>query len=562
MRAGGSSQSDLLGHYNACHHAAVRQGRIDLDQHIVLAISALPNVGTIGAMTREPAAQQPVIDFLADPATHGGTPVRRVDTHAASVFLAGDRVLKIKRAVRFPFLDFSTLAQRKAACEAEIAVNRAFAPALYRRAVPITRTPEGHLEIGGQGLPVEWAVEMRRFDETQTLDRLAQSDRIDTALADGLGRTVAAAHRVAPAVKNAKFTEILQEIIAQNEAELAGEPDLFSLQDLRALAAATREAFERVKPLLAARERAGLVRRCHGDLHLGNVAVIDGKPVLFDAIEFDDRIATGDVLYDLAFVLMDLVERNLRPAANAVFNRYLIETRRIHDLDALAALPLFMSVRAAIRAKVMAARRRQAAADADIDRDARNYAELARVLLTPFKPELVAIGGLSGTGKSLLARTLAPESMPMPGAVLLRSDVERKNIFGVAETGRLPEAAYAADVTAKVYAALAAKARRVIEAGYSAIVDAVFARPDERGQIENAAGSRHFVGLFLTADLPTRTMRVGGRTNDASDADAAVAQAQEQFDLGRIKWTRLDASGPPEETLIRARATLEFQAMH
>jgi uncharacterized protein len=562
MRAGGSSQSDLLGHYNACHHAAVRQGRIDLDQHIVLAISALPNVGTIGAMTREPAAQQPVIDFLADPATHGGTPVRRVDTHAASVFLAGDRVLKIKRAVRFPFLDFSTLAQRKAACEAEIAVNRAFAPALYRRAVPITRTPEGHLEIGGQGLPVEWAVEMRRFDETQTLDRLAQSDRIDTALADGLGRTVAAAHRVAPAVKNAKFTEILQEIIAQNEAELAGEPDLFSLQDLRALAAATREAFERVKPLLAARERAGLVRRCHGDLHLGNVAVIDGKPVLFDAIEFDDRIATGDVLYDLAFVLMDLVERNLRPAANAVFNRYLIETRRIHDLDALAALPLFMSVRAAIRAKVMAARRRQAAADADIDRDARNYAELARVLLTPFKPELVAIGGLSGTGKSLLARTLAPESMPMPGAVLLRSDVERKNIFGVAETGRLPEAAYAADVTAKVYAALAAKARRVIEAGYSAIVDAVFARPDERGQIENAAGSRHFVGLFLTADLPKRIMRVGGRTNDASDADAAVAEAQEQFDLGRIKWTRLDASGPPEETLIRARATLEFQAMH
>ena len=513
-------------------------------------------------MTREPAAQQPVIDFLADPATHGGTPVRRVDTHAASVFLAGDRVLKIKRAVRFPFLDFSTLAQRKAACEAEIAVNRAFAPALYRRAVPITRTPEGHLEIGGQGLPVEWAVEMRRFDETQTLDRLAQSDRIDTALADGLGRTVAAAHRVAPAVKNAKFTEILQEIIAQNEAELAGEPDLFSLQDLRALAAATREAFERVKPLLAARERAGLVRRCHGDLHLGNVAVIDGKPVLFDAIEFDDRIATGDVLYDLAFVLMDLVERNLRPAANAVFNRYLIETRRIHDLDALAALPLFMSVRAAIRAKVMAARRRQAAADADIDRDARNYAELARVLLTPFKPELVAIGGLSGTGKSLLARTLAPESMPMPGAVLLRSDVERKNIFGVAETGRLPEAAYAADVTAKVYAALAAKARRVIEAGYSAIVDAVFARPDERGQIENAAGSRHFVGLFLTADLPKRIMRVGGRTNDASDADAAVAEAQEQFDLGRIKWTRLDASGPPEETLIRARATLEFQAMH
>ena len=122
-------------------------------------------------------------------------------------------------------------------------------------------------------------------------------------------------------------------------------------------AAATRDALERVKPLLPLRERAGLVRRCHGDLHLGNIVLIDGEPVLFDAIEFDDRIATGDVLYDLAFLLMDLIERGLHAAANIVLNRYLTETRRVHDLDALAALPLFMSVRAAIRAKVIAARR-------------------------------------------------------------------------------------------------------------------------------------------------------------------------------------------------------------
>jgi aminoglycoside phosphotransferase family enzyme/predicted kinase len=515
-------------------------------------------------MTQGTASQQPVVDFLADPATHGGAPVRRIDTHAASVFLAGNRALKIKRAVRFPFLDFSTLEQRKAACEAEIAVNRAFAPALYRRVIPITRTSKGRLELGGQGLPVEWAVEMRRFDETQTLDRLAQSGHIDEGLADRLGRTVAAAHRVAPVVKNAHFTEALAKIIAQNEAELAAEPDLFSLQDLRVLAVTTHEAFERVKSLLSARERAGLVRRCHGDLHLGNVVLIDGRPVLFDAIEFDDRIATGDVLYDLAFLLMDLIERNLQLAANTVFNRYLVETQRIHDLDALAALPLFMSVRAAIRAKVTAARRRQANAGGDVARDALSYAELARALLKPVKPELVAIGGLSGTGKSLLARMLAPDIAPMPGAVLLRSDVERKAIFGVAETERLPETAYAPDATMKVYAALAAKARRVIAAGYSAIVDAVFARPEERVQVADAAGSHRFVGLFLTADLPVRLARVRGRTGDASDADAAVAQAQEQFDVGHVRWTKLDASGTPEETLIRAKATLNLglQAMH
>jgi uncharacterized protein len=504
-------------------------------------------------------AQQPVIDFLGDAGSHGGAPVKRIDTHAALVFLAGDRVLKIKRAVHYPFLDFSTLGKRRAACEAEIKVNRAFAPAIYRGVVPITRDGAGRLAVGGKGQPVEWAVEMRRFDESQTLDLLAEAGRIDEALADRLGRTVAAAHRVAPTVTNAHFVDSLADIIAQNEAELAAEPDLFALDDLRALAAATRDAFERVKPLLQVRERAGLVRRCHGDLHLGNVVLIENKPVLFDAIEFDDRIATGDMLYDLAFLLMDLVERELRPAASIVFNRYLIETQRVHDLDALAALPLFMSVRAAIRAKVTAARRKHSHSGEKLSRDARRYADFAQEVLKPAKPKLVAVGGLSGTGKSLLARTLAPEIMPMPGAVVLRSDVERKAMFGVGETETLPKSAYTAEVTAKVYATLAAKARRVVAAGHSAIVDAVFAQPGERADIANAAGSADFMGLFLTADLQSRLERVSARASDASDADKAVVQEQEKFELDRVNWARVDASGTPEETFIRARVALGLE---
>jgi hypothetical protein len=504
-------------------------------------------------------AQQPVIDFLGDAGSHGGAPVKRIDTHAALVFLAGDRALKIKRAVRFPFLDFSTLGKRRAACEAEIKVNRAFAPAIYRGVVPIVRDRAGRLAIGGKGEPVEWAVVMRRFDESQTLDQLAESGRIDETLADRLGRTVAAAHRVAPTVTNARFTETLADIIAQNEAELAAEPDIISLEDLRALAAATRDAFDRIKPLLQARERAGLVRRCHGDLHLGNVVLIDDKPVLFDAIEFDDRMATGDVFYDLAFLLMDLAERGLQPAANIVFNRYLIETQRIHDLDALAALPLFMSVRAAIRAKVTAARRKHSEGREKLSQSARSYAGLAHALLKPAKTRLVAIGGLSGTGKSLLARTLAPEIMPAPGAVVLRSDVERKAMFGAAETETLPKSVYAAEATAKVYATLATKARRIVSAGHSAIVDAVFAQPGERADITNAASSVDFAGLFLTADLQSRLKRVDARTGDASDANAAVVQEQEKFELGRVNWARVDASGTPEETLIRAKVALNLE---
>ena len=505
-------------------------------------------------MSPAETSQQAVIDFLERPASHGGAPVKRIDTHAATVFLAGERALKIKRAVRFPFLDYSTLEKRKAACTAELEVNHPYAPAIYRRVVAITRERDGTLAIGGAGEPVEWAVEMRRFDETQTLDHLAEAQRIDDALADALGRAVAHAHTAAPAVANAGFSGALTAIIAANDAELRAAPELFPPQAVSALTDATRGTFERVQPLLAARERAGLVRRCHGDLHLGNIVLIDGAPVLFDAIEFDPAIATGDVLYDLAFLLMDLIERGLTPAANIVLNRYLNETRRAEDLDALAALPLFLSLRAAIRAKVTAARRALGATG--VEQSARAYFALAAKLLAPPAPRLVAVGGLSGTGKSLLARALAPEIRPAPGAVVLRSDIERKAMFAIAETDRLPSGAYGPAISARVYATLADKARRVIGAGHSAIVDAVFAAADERAAIAQAAAGVAFHGLFLTADLATRLARVGGRKGDASDADAAVARAQERYDLGAMQWTLVDASDSPEETLRGAKAVL------
>jgi predicted kinase len=166
---------------------------------------------------------------------------------------------------------------------------------------------------------------------------------------------------------------------------------------------------------------------------------------------------------------------------------------------------------------------------------------------------LVAVGGLSGTGKSLLARALAADLLPAPGAVWLRSDGERKAMFGVNEADKLPRAAYTREVTAKVYASLTAKARRVLAAGHSALVDAVFANPRERAEIELAAGGAAFHGLFLTAPLDVRIARVGGRTGDASDADVAVVQAQARYDLGTMNWREVDASGTPQETLKHAQ---------
>jgi aminoglycoside phosphotransferase family enzyme/predicted kinase len=512
-------------------------------------------------MDQSVVSQDAVFKFLGDAATYAGSEVRRIDTHAAAVFLAGERAYKVKRAVRFPFLDYSTLAKRKAACLAELEVNQPYAPELYRRIVPITRGANGRLAIDGEGEPIEWAVEMVRFDENQTLDRLAETNGVDDTLADKLAVTVTQMHARAPIVDVSPWLSAIGRYIDQATAAFRDDPALFPADAVLMLDQALRSSLSRLRSLLLNRGRLGLVRRGHGDLHLGNIALLNGNPVPFDAIEFDPMIASGDVLYDLAFLLMDLVERRLDRAANVILNRYFTETRRIEDLDGLAALPFFMSLRAAIRAEVTAARLNKVdtAAQAAVKKSAKAYFDIAVELMSPPAPRTIAIGGLSGTGKSSLARALAPLVTPRPGAMVVRSDVERKHLFGVAETEHLSPDAYDPEANARVYNILSSRAARIIAAGHSVIVDAVFAKPDERAAIAAVSASAHiaFHGIFLVTDLKTRLDRAGGRSLDASDADTTVARQQETLALGQVDWTEIDASGLLEDTLALARAAVE-----
>lgn len=512
--------------------------------------------------THRVSSQAETEAFLASGKAFGDPhePPKRIETHGAVVFLSGDTVLKLKKAVRFPFLDLSTVEKRHHACEQELSVNRRFAPHIYRAVRPIRRIGRELVVGGDRGDIVDWVVDMRRFDESATFDRLAAAGALGGPQIDAMAAAIAASHDSAPRREADDFLRMIETTLDQNLCAFAEFPGLFMPARVNGLDTRLRRHLDAARPAIQRRGAAGFVRRCHGDLHLRNIALVDGKPTLFDALEFDDTLASGDVLYDLAFVLMDLWIRGFKGEANRLFNGYLVATHRDDDLSALAQLPLYLAVRATIRAKVTAASAasRTGAEARSIDAEALAYFDAAENFAQPAPPRFVAIGGLSGTGKTTLARNLAAGLGPAPGAVHLRSDVERKILFGVAPTDPLPPNAYEPEVSKTVFKTIHDKAMAALTAGHGVIVDGVYASTAERHAAERVAigASVHFDGIFLEAPLGVRLARVETRVGDASDARAAVALAQEQYDIGPHRWTVVDAAGDFAETAANARTVL------
>ncbi len=505
--------------------------------------------------------QRAIIAFLSRPASYGPgiERVDRLETHVSLVFLAGNYAYKLKRAVKLPYLDFSTAEQRGAACAAELRLNRRTAPSLYLNLRRIGRDERGRIAFVEDAPALDWVVVMRRFDQAALFDALARDGRLDAGLMDLLADHIAQFHATAEQRPDHGGAAALAAIAAANRQMMAAAPHgVFAASRADDLLDRWRQSVARLGPLLDARRRAGKVRRCHGDLHLRNICLFDGKPTLFDCLEFSEELASIDILYDLAFLLMDLVHRGLEDFANRVLNRYLDRTG---EDDGLAAMPLFLSLRAGIRAHVTATALTDVSEDAAraaMTEEARAYFELAQDFLAARPARLVAIGGPSGSGKSTLAAALAPELGPRPGARVLRSDVVRKLMLGAAPEERLPPAAYTGAIGRRVYDALRAKAAAALAAGCSVIIDAVALRPEDRhgfAEVARAAGVP-FTGLWLEAAAKTMTERITQRRHDASDATTEVLAQQLRQGPGPIDWVRIDAGGDPQTCAAAARRVL------
>ncbi|MGB5557815.1 MAG: AAA family ATPase [Paracoccaceae bacterium] len=505
-------------------------------------------------MNSDPTDQTEVVEFLSDPETYGiDTPVEMITTHSAYVFLAGDLAFKIKRAVKYNYLDFSTLDARRKVIVHELALNAPAAPAIYDRVVTITREGPGRLAFDGKGKPVEYALRMHRFAREDELTCIADAGNLTNDLAERLGHVIADFHASAER-RPPDSAVLIGEIIEELREAFGGMESTLGQDRLAKYFGRTDRTFGEVAWLLSQRSGEGRVRRCHGDLHLRNLVMIEGQPVPFDALEFDERLGTCDVFYDFAFLVMDLLHRGLTRQANVLLNSYL---RKSRDFTGLATMPLFLSIRAAIRSMV-AVQTMSGSASGDIARDARNYLEQAIDYLILSPPRLVAVGGLSGSGKSTIAARIAPSLRPTPGAVHLRSDLERKAMFGARPLERLPKEAYRPGVSRDVYARLLDAAEQVLLARHSVIIDATFLAEAEREAVGALAARLHvpFDGIWLSADPATLERRIAARAADASDADVDVLRAQLTRETGPVNWSEIDASGEPEQVVKLVEAIL------
>lgn len=487
----------------------------------------------------------------------GGEAPVRIDTHTAAIFLIGDRALKLRRPVDYGWLDYSTRERRLAAATRETAQNAQTAPGLGLGVVGLKAEGDGFRLIE-PGAPLAADAEpltaMRRFADDALFKRMAEEGRLTLPLMRRTGQAIAGMHRAALLRPGSGY---LPALARGEDAQLAALRSALG-NDINEVLQLLGQEYESLAAPLQHRR----ARRCHGDLHLGNIVLWNGEPAPFDSIDFNDSFTDIDPLYDLAFLLMDLDRRGHPDLGTAVLNAWAealsaspggaVETA----YGGLALLGFYKALRAAIRAKVgglaietgageVEERRRAAQGCLDL---ARGYLEARPA------PRLIAIGGFSGTGKTTLARSIAARL----GAIVLRSDSVRKGLHGVAETERLPAASYTQRSSDRVYGELLFRATLVLQSGFPVIIDAAHLRARERDVTEDLARRLRlrFDGIWLDAPREMLAERLDARKGDASDADRRVLELQLSRDPGAIAWHRISTEAGAEAAGDLASARL------
>ena len=464
---------------------------------------------------------------------HRVAEVTTIETHISFVLLAGDTAYKIKKALKLPFVDYSTLALRRHFCDEELRLNRRLAPGLYRDVVAISGTPD-RPQLGQQGPVLEYAVRMRAFAQDALLSACLVRGDLPASRIDEFARLVAAFHDGVPRAPADSAYGAPQHVLTdalENFEEIVPHvaPGQRALVD--GLLAWTRASFARCDAAMAARHRAGRVRECHGDLHLGNAALVDGRVTVFDCIEFNPDLIWIDVIGEVAFTAMDLANRGRNDYAWRFVNAWLEATG---DYGGVAVLRFHLVYRAMVRAKVRFLRAAQlAGADerARIRTEADGYLALARRLAAALAPAIVVMHGASGAGKTTVAQALA-ETLP---AIRLRTDVERKRLLGLrpgtATGSALDEGAYGAEATDRTYAHLCVQAATIVDAGYTALLDGAFLRRWQRDRVRALAAERKLPFVVVDVQAPDALLRQrvaarGREGADASEATLAVLERQ------------------------------------
>ncbi|WP_044874109.1 AAA family ATPase [Pseudomonas sp. LFM046] len=477
---------------------------------------------------------QSLIAALQNPAlySHPVDGFQVIETHISWVLLTGSYVYKIKKPVNFGFLDFTSLDSRRHFCGEELRLNQRLTRDLYLEVLPITGSPEAP-QIGGEGPAIEYVLKMRQFPQENLLSALQARGELTPAHVDALAGQIASFHLAAPRVAMDHplgTPDAVMMPVRQNFEQIRPMlDDKADLPQLDALEAWAESSFERLKPLLARRKQEGFIRECHGDIHLGNATLIDGQVVLFDCIEFNEPFRFTDVYADIAFIAMDLEDRGLKSLSRRLVNQYLEQTG---DYEGLELLNFYKAYRAMVRAKIALfslAHQTDAVQKAATIRQYRNYAGLAESYSAIPSPFLAITHGVSASGKSHVALRLVEAF----GAIRLRSDVERKRLFGEqqADAEGLQSGIYSQDASAATYQHLSQLASAVLRAGFPVVIDATFLKQVQRQAARKVAEETATPFLILDCHAPEAVIEAWlaqrqAEGGDPSDATLEVVRAQ------------------------------------